>query len=100
MNRTILVLDSTQISTFLECPAKWQFSHKEHLTLSAEVREDFAMGTYGHKLLEIFYSEKKAGKSLDAAARSALEFDFDQPEPFPLSPKVREQVRQRFNEYW
>ena len=99
-NRTVLVLDSTQISSFLECPAAWQFRHKEHLTLSAEVREDFAMGTYGHKLLEIFYRQKKNGCGIDECVRKAQEFNFDELAPFPLAEKTRESVRQRFNEYW
>jgi len=75
MNRTTLVLDSSQISTFLECPKKWQLSYSEHLTSSTEVREEMMLGTFGHKLLEIYYTKLALGSSVQNAVKAVAEFD-------------------------
>lgn len=77
MSKTTLILDSSQISKFLSCPLSHQLAYEENLELSGEVREDFAMGTYGHKLLEIYYKNKALGLESGIAASKALNFNID-----------------------
>ena len=62
-NKLILTLDSTQISTWLECNRLWDYGNRQQLTLKIE-EPNIAMmiGSYGHKLLEIYYKERCAGK--------------------------------------
>lgn len=78
MSKTTLILDSSQISKFLSCPLSHQLAYEENLELSGEVREDFAMGTYGHKLLEIYYKNKALGLESGIAASKALNFNIDE----------------------
>jgi hypothetical protein len=75
----------------------WHLSNEEHLTLSNEIRDDFAMGTYGHKLLEIYYTELRNStltKALEAINNYRL------PEGYPLSHERREAVFNRVRDYW
>lgn len=130
--KTILTLDSSQIDTFLTCPQYWQYCYKENLVpadLPTTKGKAMMMGTYGHKLLEIYYKAKSIGESQTNCIDQALAFDIDketckcghshekhartleinncddcdcvqfQGEPFPLEKPDREQVRKRFREY-
>lgn len=74
-NKLTLVLDSSQIASFLECPRLWNFGYRENLEkIPREGERDAArpmiMGTYAHKLLEIYYKVKHregAMKAIEAA---------------------------------
>lgn len=77
MPRTTLVLDSSQISTFLECPKKWQLSYAENLTSSVEINEAMMLGTFGHKLLEIYYTKLALGASVQNAVLAVDQFHPD-----------------------
>lgn len=121
MSRKTLVLDSSQVSAYEMCPEFHNLQYRENLTLSEEVREDFAMGTFGHKLLELYFANK--GKmGWQPAYEKALAFDPDvvtcecshdvqehdtnactkcscldfKAQMFPLSAAKREIVRERF----
>lgn len=96
MSRQILTLDSSQIEKFLNCDMEWNYSYNENLVLNNEVREDMAMGSYGHKLLETYYHAKATGNSPAESAKFALEVPLDD---FPISPKNRDKVREAFNRY-
>lgn len=122
MSRITLVLDSSQITAFLECERKWKLQYDELLTSSNIVREDMAMGTYGHKLLEIYYKSLANGSKITDAVSNALSSPIDTPHQmdenniyctvcdslvtigpcsrFPLSNENRAKVRDRFNDYW
>lgn len=95
-NRLILTLDSSQIETFLDCDRKWKYSYDESITLNNTVSDDMMMGTYGHKMLEIYYHEKALGTSMVDAAEMALAFPLDD---FPLTMKNVLKVRKAFNDY-
>lgn len=95
-NRLILTLDSSQIETFLQCDRKWFHGYNENLTLNNEVREDMMMGTYGHKLLELYYYNKAMGFSMVDSAEIALSFPLTD---FPLDTKNTKKVREAFNRY-
>lgn len=98
MSRKTLILDSSQIESFLTCNQLWNLKYQENLTLSTEVREDMAMGTYGHKLLEIYYTALALGKTVQQAVALAQSFHLEG--DFPLSAEMREKVSARFNDYW
>lgn len=96
MPRKTLILDSTQISTYLECPVKHQLEFEENLAVSNEVSDAITAGSYGHKLLEIYYTHKD--QNLKKAVELALAFDPGK--EFPLPPDKLQLVRDRFNLYW
>lgn len=98
MSRQVLILDSSQISTYLDCPQMHNLRYNENLTASGEVREDMAAGTYGHKLLEIYYKSLARGCPPNTAAAAAMHFHVN--DDFPLSAERRKLVGERFNVYW
>lgn len=79
-NKQSLVLDSSQISTFLDCPQQWDYCYNESLVTIGEAvstkSSAMAMGTLIHKYLEIYYKERANG-NYSAAADVALAFDPD-----------------------
>ena len=97
MPRKVLILDSSQLQTYGECPQMWHLSNEERLTLSNEVRDDFAMGTYGHKLLEIYYTALRSSTLNNAIAEIN---NYRLPEGYPLSHERRETVFNRVRDYW
>jgi hypothetical protein len=97
MARQILVLDSSQIATWGECNQQWNLKYNENLTSSNQVREDMAQGTYGHKLLELYYTNIALGlKTADAWHDANM---FHAAGDFPLSAPKREFVHKRCWEY-
>lgn len=80
--RTVLVLDSSQVSAFLECPTQWYYKYVKNLIPnpppgqvgSQNVPMD--SGTYGHKLLEIIYKER-AKCNYSGAIDLAFAYDID-----------------------
>lgn len=78
-NKNVLVLDSSQISNFLDCNQLWWYQNIERLGFEHE-QEKQAMnaGTYGHKMLEIYYRARAEGLSFDSAAAKSYDFDPDQ----------------------
>jgi hypothetical protein len=97
MPRQILVLDSSQITANDECQMYWNLKYKENLTLSNEIRDDMAQGTYGHKLLELYYMNRGLGMKVADAWHDANMFHAN--EDFPLPRAKREFVHKRCWEY-
>ena len=103
-----LILDSSQISAHEECPTIWAnrglIAIDRNAPSGSVIGEAMAMGTLGHKYLEIYYTElcKTKGDS-EVAARAALAFDpdaADQTDPqYPLDLNNRAKVNQRFCDY-
>jgi len=96
--RQTLILDSSQISCYLECAQQHHLRYVENLTHSDEIREDMAAGTYGHKLLEIYYTHLAKGCDLKCAVAAVYKFHLE--ENFPLSLSKRADVASRFGIYW
>ena len=73
----ILILDSSQLASFSECPQLWDYSYRQRLMPTAR-REStpLDMGTYGHRLLEIIYKERANGNE-KAAYDVAIAYDID-----------------------
>src|SRR5215467_5546445 len=69
MSKFSLVVDSSQISSFLECPQLWTNYYQKKLEPAHFQPQDEAMdmGTYGHKLLDIYYRARFRGLSLNQA---------------------------------
>lgn len=95
--RQILVLDSSQIATWGECNQQWNLKYNENLTSSNNIREDMAQGTYGHKLLELYYTNIALGQKVADAWHDANMFHAKG--DFPLSAPKREFVHKRCWEY-
>lgn len=67
MDKFELSLDSSQITRFLECPEKWNNFYKKRLRpVNFQQNEDMNAGTYGHKLLEIYYKMRARNCPHDA----------------------------------
>lgn len=78
MTKTILILDSSQIQAFLECPTLWYYGYKKRLIPNnARINTPMDMGTYGHKLLEIIYKERARGTDYQKAIDLAFAYDVD-----------------------
>lgn len=109
--RQTVIADSSQLSTIFECEQKHAYEYVESLTeinqqkpeLTFQVPDKIAMGSLGHKYLEIYYKCLGTSKDAELAARTALDFDPDKEDKvdpeFPLDPKNRKIVRDRFCDY-
>lgn len=77
-----LILDSSQIATFLECPQLWDYQYQQRLQTSTVQQDKSAMnaGTYGHKLLDIYYKAKVRGLTLNSCIDLAFSYDPDKDE--------------------
>lgn len=95
MKQTV-ILDSTKLSTFLECQQKLRLGYIENLTLSNAIDDAIAVGSYGHKLLEIYYKKKDIFGPV-SAINQALEFHLDN--DFPLDKRIQQIVKDRFDYY-
>lgn len=100
-----IIIDSTQLNDFLTCPTLWRYAHHEQRQkLDQWPKDALIMGTYGHKLMEIYYSNMAIGKNLSDSMGLALEFDPYKEaalhgEEFTLPLETYQLVRQRFMEY-
>lgn len=95
-----LILDSTQIQAFSECPQMWQLAYREHLVpIGTGEKEAMNAGTYGHSMLDIYYKSRAAGRSLDDSLDLSNSYNPDDPEPFALSQDLRYLVRARFRDH-
>lgn len=102
-----LVLDSTQIDTFYTCPTMWDLSYSQNLTITEEEKDAIAMGTLGHKWLELYYRYKTLGRPLQECVAVANGMNPDEvdtaPEDqgtFPLDAIKRKKVKDRCQLYW
>lgn len=80
MAKSTLVVDSSQIATFLECPQKWENYYLKRLEPIAMPDTDDALnsGTYGHKLLEIYYRMRARHASQEDTAQAMLAYNPDE----------------------
>lgn len=111
MNKQTLIRDSSQLSTWLECPEKWHNEQVEQLIHineknpadSNRPNDAIAAGSLGHKYLEIYYGFLGLGAEQQIAARQMLAFDPDAADTvdddFPLDTDLRKRVRTRVSEY-
>lgn len=78
MPKFILTLDSSQLSNFSDCPQLWDYSNNQHIGYEEEgQKEAMNAGTYGHQLLDIFYTMRAEGANLNDAAAAAFSFNPD-----------------------
>src|SRR5438445_10939926 len=98
-----LILDSSQISTSLECQEKWNLSYIENLTRSNVTDDPIAAGTLMHKYLEIYYRKIGEGHPPLNAYQIAKSFDPDKEDKkdsgYPLAVDVRKRDLNRFTDY-
>lgn len=78
MSKFTLVVDSSQISTFLECPQKWINQYVKRLEpVYFTENESMNSGTYGHKLLDIYYRARFRGETMNSAMQAGLDYKPD-----------------------
>jgi hypothetical protein len=78
MSKITIIRDSTQISSFLDCPQMWKLEHDEQLALSLAAPKDaMTMGSYGHRMLEIFYKSRARRESITTGLDMAMAFNPD-----------------------
>ena len=78
MSKQIVIADSTQIAAFLQCERLWNYEHRQRLVpLEAGTSDAISMGSYGHKLLEIYYNSIIDGKGAEHGINAARAFDID-----------------------
>src|ERR1035441_9489440 len=80
MSKCTIILDSSQISNFLECPMMWYYKNYIHLEpnfITQQSVEPMNAGSYGHHLLDIYYAQRRRGLSLNDAAATAFQYDPD-----------------------
>lgn len=76
-DKFVLILDSSQIDAFLQCPTYWYYAYRRRLEPSRrEPNVPMNSGTYGHKLLEIIYKERAKGNGKNAID-VAFSYDID-----------------------
>jgi hypothetical protein len=103
-----LILDSSQISAWFECPQMWAnrgliaINKKDPAATNAP-SDAISMGNLGHKYLELYYTKLAETDDGALAAATALRFDpvLEDPkgELYPTTEHMRGKVRQRFSEY-
>jgi hypothetical protein len=104
MPRLTLILDSSQISSFLACPERWRLSNVELITKSNDIDSPISAGTLMHKYLEIYYTLQGIGESSGEAFKAAATFDPDAKDEvdnhqYPLDKALRDFVKARFLDY-
>lgn len=78
MAKFTLVQDSSSISLFELCPQKWYNLYIKGLEPATLVPdESMNAGTYGHKLLDIYYRLKFRGLALNDIVEACLNYDPD-----------------------
>lgn len=78
MSKHTIIRDSTQISSFLDCPQMWEYDHQEHLQLSlAKPNDAMIMGSYGHEMLERYYKLRAVNTGITAALEEVLAWNPD-----------------------
>lgn len=75
-NKFVLTLDSTQITNFLTCGEMWNLADRQLLQKVGKGKEQedsvLLQGTYGHKVLDLYYTYKAHGLSLVPSINRAL----------------------------
>lgn len=81
MSKFTLILDSSQLDTYFSCPEKWNLLSNKLLVPAHFPQEDaeaMNAGTYGHKLLDIYYRAKaRGGYSLNDVIEQCFLYDPD-----------------------
>ena len=57
-----LIIDSTQLASFFDCPEQWNLGHQEHLVKNEQNVKAMNMGSFGHTMLERYYKYRASGK--------------------------------------
>lgn len=79
MSKFTLIQDSSQITAFYECAQRWHNYYNKRLEPIHATTQDEAMnaGTYGHKLLDIYYRMKFRGLSLNDTIEAVFAYNPD-----------------------
>lgn len=81
MSKITVVLDSSQLDAFGQCPEMWNNGYLQRLGLIGSYKDALLMGTAGHKMLDVFYKGVSSGMKPHEARDKALD------EPIPSGTK-------------
>jgi len=97
-----LILDSSQIDHFLQCPLMWEYGDVALLAPAGiSERDSMDMGTFGHKLLELYYRGIAKGLTSEKAYKEASEIGTSMnPADIKLSQDRKKDVLLKFQWYW
>lgn len=102
MSRQTLILDSSQLTDFGVCGMYWHLKNSELLELiprdDVAEREDMERGTFGHKLLEIYYRRTALGATEVEAMEMSLKYRIPEGQK-QISEENIKLVRKRFVDY-
>ena len=73
-----LIADSTQLSSFSDCPEQWNLAHQERLEKNEQNKKAMNMGSYGHVLLERYYKSRASGENQNNALQYCLDIEPDE----------------------
>lgn len=96
MPRQTVILDSTQISAFYDCPTYWNYAHNECISKTdLDDKHAITAGNYGHKILERYYKSiaGKTGKTMEDSIAMEIEPEF-QDLPIDLQSLVQQRCRE------
>lgn len=71
-NKFTLIADSTQLSSFFDCPEQWNLAHQQCLEKNEQNKKAMNKGSYGHTLLERYYKSRASGENQNNALQFAL----------------------------
>src|SRR5215469_7040780 len=76
-----IILDSSQIALFLNCPRKWYYLYHKKLIpkdfVDTSENKFMRMGTLVHRFLDIYYRGRVNGESMNNAMDQALAYNPD-----------------------
>jgi hypothetical protein len=67
-----LILDSTQLASFYDCPTQWDYAHNQHLEKNDANKKAMNMGSFGHSMLETYYKQRASGQSQTDSMNAAV----------------------------
>ena len=95
--KKVLIADSTQMDDFLQCETLWRYKDLDRLQMG-QLSEPLILGTFAHKMMEIYYKHRAMNYSIKESLSAALDLNPPQ-EIIPLSEDTRMKVKERFRIY-
>jgi len=91
VSKTVIVLDSSRIKTYLECPEKYNISYRQHRRktwINPQWKKDYSgQGTYVHALLETYYNLRALNPSMNSLQHGTAALNLFQ--SLKLAPKMK-----------
>lgn len=97
--KTTVIIDSSQLDDFVRCPEYWNYRDQCHyVPLEVKEKTVMDMGSFGHFLLDVYYSGKCLGIHSQELYKSVQAFDVPL-DKFKLGEEHKNFVRDRVELY-